>query len=191
MAMSSGENTMVSLMIIESNFFKYGELATIMGVYANDGYMGSAGLFLNDSNYSMFLAKQDYTQKQYASGAYGAIGLFGSDDYDKDNITNEFDVNKTNFSLNYGHSFLEKFSFRASYSYSYVDYKANNLTVMMPQDCGYHNQINLSFSVSHNAGTGASLYVTFWRFRLPLGVNYTHNINDKDYLVSFVAGAGF
>jgi hypothetical protein len=41
------------------------------------------------------------------------------------------------------------------------------------------------------SGTGASLYVTFWRFRLPIGVNYTHNINDKDYLVSFVAGAGF
>ncbi|WP_424245102.1 hypothetical protein Dip510_000207 [Elusimicrobium posterum] len=43
----------------------------------------------------------------------------------------------------------------------------------------------------NQSGAGASLYVTFWRFQLPLGVNYTKDITNGDDMVSFVMGAGF
>ncbi|MDR1684416.1 MAG: hypothetical protein LBR90_03020 [Elusimicrobiota bacterium] len=43
----------------------------------------------------------------------------------------------------------------------------------------------------NQAGAGASLYVTFWRFQLPLGVNFTKDITNGENTLSFVFGAGF
>jgi hypothetical protein len=43
----------------------------------------------------------------------------------------------------------------------------------------------------NQAGAGASLYFTLWRFQLPVGINYTKDITSGDSTVSFVFGAGF
>lgn len=44
---------------------------------------------------------------------------------------------------------------------------------------------------TNHSGAGASLYVTFWRFQLPIGLNYTKDLTSGDSMVSFVFGAGF
>lgn len=43
----------------------------------------------------------------------------------------------------------------------------------------------------NQTGVGSSLYVTFWRFQLPLGLNYTYDTDSGTGAVSFMAGAGF
>lgn len=43
----------------------------------------------------------------------------------------------------------------------------------------------------NHSGAGATLAYRFWRFPLPLGLNYTHNLTDGSNQVSFVLGGSF
>lgn len=43
----------------------------------------------------------------------------------------------------------------------------------------------------NHSGAGATLAYRFWRFPLPVGLNYTHNLTDGSNQVSFVVGGSF
>lgn len=43
----------------------------------------------------------------------------------------------------------------------------------------------------NHSGAGATLAYRFWRFPLPVGLNYTHNLTDGSSQVSFVVGGAF
>lgn len=49
------------------------------------------------------------------------------------------------------------------------------------EDKHYYNQ----------SGVGANLSYQFWRFPLPVGLNYTYGLNDHCHQVSFIVGAKF
>ncbi len=42
-----------------------------------------------------------------------------------------------------------------------------------------------------HSGAGASLFYRLWRFPLPFGINYTHNLQDGSHQVGFVVGGMF
>lgn len=42
-----------------------------------------------------------------------------------------------------------------------------------------------------HSGAGAGLMYKLWRFPLPFGLNYTHNLQDGSHQVGFVIGGGF
>lgn len=46
-------------------------------------------------------------------------------------------------------------------------------------------------SYQPHAGIGGTLTYRFWRFPLPLGLNYTHNINDGSHHIGFKIGGHF
>ncbi|MDR1195918.1 MAG: hypothetical protein LBL00_05525, partial [Endomicrobium sp.] len=149
--MSSGGSTTFALMVMEANLFKRGELATFMGAYGDDGYMGMLGLHLNDNSFNLFFIDQDYTQKLYKGGAYNSTGLFGnSDDDHGKTVINEYNVQKTSAALSYGRSLGEKLSFNIAYLYQDIDYKAKTAASLLPDDAGYHHQFSAGISLYHN-----------------------------------------
>ena len=42
-----------------------------------------------------------------------------------------------------------------------------------------------------HSGAGANLFYRLWRFPLPFGINYTHNLQDGSHQVGFVIGGAF
>jgi len=42
-----------------------------------------------------------------------------------------------------------------------------------------------------HSGAGANLFYRLWRFPLPFGINYTHNLQDGSHQVGFVVGGAF
>lgn len=42
-----------------------------------------------------------------------------------------------------------------------------------------------------HSGAGANLFYRLWRFPLPVGLNYTHNLQDGSHQVGFVIGGAF
>ena len=42
-----------------------------------------------------------------------------------------------------------------------------------------------------HSGAGANLFYRLWRFPLPIGLNYTHNLQDGSHQVGFVVGGMF
>lgn len=42
-----------------------------------------------------------------------------------------------------------------------------------------------------HSGAGATLFYRLWRFPLPFGINYTHNLQDGSHQVGFVIGGAF
>ena len=42
-----------------------------------------------------------------------------------------------------------------------------------------------------HSGTGANLFYRLWRFPLPFGLNYTHNLQDGSHQFGFVVGGAF
>ena len=51
--------------------------------------------------------------------------------------------------------------------------------------------VDVGASYKPHSGAGATLMYKLWRFPLPFGINYTHNLQDGSHQVGIVVGGGF
>lgn len=75
---------------------------------------------------------------------------------------------------------------------SFVYYLLRNRTGLLSLAPFYENAyVYAGAKYRSHSGTGATLSYKLWRFPLPLGINYTHNLQDGGDLVGFVIGGAF
>ena len=75
---------------------------------------------------------------------------------------------------------------------SFVYYLLRNHTGLLSLAPFYENAyVYAGGKYRAHSGAGATLSYKLWRFPLPLGINYTHNLQDGGNLVGFVIGGAF
>ena len=75
---------------------------------------------------------------------------------------------------------------------SFVYYLLRNQTGLLSLAPFYENAyVYAGGQYRAHSGAGATLSYKLWRFPLPLGINYTHNLQDGADLVGFVIGGAF
>lgn len=75
---------------------------------------------------------------------------------------------------------------------SFVYYLLRNRTGLLSLAPFYENAyVYAGGKYRAHSGAGATLSYKLWRFPLPLGINYTHNLQDSGDLVGFVIGGAF
>lgn len=75
---------------------------------------------------------------------------------------------------------------------SFVYYLLRNRTGLLSLAPFYElSYTHTSGSYRPHSGAGANLFYRLWRFPLPFGVNYTHNLQDGSHQFGFVIGGAF
>ena len=80
----------------------------------------------------------------------------------------------------------------AGVSTSFVYYLMRNQTGLLSIAPFYElAYVDTGKKYNPHSGAGATLMYKLWRFPLPFGLNYTHNLQDGSHQVGFVIGGGF
>lgn len=77
-------------------------------------------------------------------------------------------------------------------SVAFVYYLLRNQTGLLSVTPFYElSYVKTGRSYSPHSGAGASVMYKLWRFPLPFGINYTHNLQDGSHQIGFVIGGAF
>lgn len=80
----------------------------------------------------------------------------------------------------------------AAMSAAFVYYVLRNQTGLLSITPFYQlSYVDIGNRYKPYSGAGATLMYKLWRFPLPFGINYTHNLQDGSYQVGFVIGGSF
>lgn len=80
----------------------------------------------------------------------------------------------------------------AGISASFVYYLMRNQTGLLSVAPFYElSYTDTGRAYSPHSGAGATLMYKLWRFPLPFGLNYTHNLQDGSHQIGFVIGGAF
>ncbi|MBO7237870.1 MAG: hypothetical protein J6U96_01085 [Elusimicrobiaceae bacterium] len=80
----------------------------------------------------------------------------------------------------------------AGLSTAFVYYLLRNQTGLLSVAPFYElSYVDTGAAYTPHSGAGAALMYKLWRFPLPFGINYTHNLQDGSHQVGFVIGGAF
>jgi outer membrane protein assembly factor BamA len=150
---------MLSLMLVEGNYFKQGESISMFGSYNDDGQIVSVGGSIFRYSLNVRYYRVEYVEYEFSDGGFNSSGLFRPSSSEDDlsqvgEIVNSYNRKNKGVGGSFGVRHSRRLKSRFSLNFNNISYPDPSTSI--PDDAGDQNfaTVNLSYKKGDDTGPG-------------------------------------